>query len=187
MSSKTLHSRSFRRSALALALVSTLGLPAAIQAADVAAPAVSLTWSPNPEADLAGYKLHFGTSSGNYSTVLDVGRTASAPLPPMILGNTYYVALSAYDTEFREGPLSAELAVTASPPGPVAGTGFATGPAGLGSLQWKYPKVAAAPADRFAIQSSEDLATWSAAGETTPADAVGAELMSAFEVVAETA
>jgi len=175
MRSKTLLPRAFRRPALALAFVSTLVLPAASHAADIPAPAVSLSWTPNPEANLAGYKLYFGTSAGSYTTVLDVGRAASTPLPPMILGKTYYLALSAYDTEFREGPLSAELVVTASPPGPVASTGFATGPAGSGSLQWKYPKAAAAPADRFTIQSSEDLVTWTAVGEITPAQAVGSD------------
>lgn len=171
MSLKTLLPRIFHRPALGFAIALTTLTPAVTRATDVAAPAVSLTWTPNSEATLAGYKLHFGTSSGSYPTVVDVGAVPSAPLPPMILGRTYYVALSAYDSEGRDGPLSGELTVTASPPGPVADTGFAMGSAGQGMLQWRYPATSAGTADRFAIESSPDLITWSTAGTLTPTQA----------------
>jgi hypothetical protein len=170
MSLKTLLPRQFGP-VLAFAVALTPFIPVQVGAAEVAAPAVSLTWTPNPEANLAGYKLHFGTSSGSYATVVDLGAVPSAPLPPMILGQTYFIALSAYDTEGRESPLSEELTVTAAPPGPVAGTGFATGSAGLGKLQWRYPSTAAGTTDRFTIESSADLITWSPAGSLTPAEA----------------
>jgi hypothetical protein len=158
-------------SVLASAIALTPFIPAQVGAADVEAPAVSLTWNPNPEANLAGYKLHFGTSSGSYPVVVDLGAVPNAPLPPMILGQTYYVALSAYDTEGRNGPLSEELTVTATPPGPVVGTGFATGSAGQGTLQWRYPSTAAGTTDRFTIESSADLIIWSPTGSLTPAQA----------------
>lgn len=175
MSLKAVLSRYSQAPPLALAITLTSLIPVATQAADAAAPAVSLTWMPNPEANLAGYKLHFGSSSGNYSTVLDVGAVLKAPLPQMILGQTYYVALSAYDTNAREGPLSEELIVTASPPGPVTSPGFAGSSAGQGELQWSYPKVSNSPADHFTIQSSEDLVTWSPAGSITSAEAVNTD------------
>jgi hypothetical protein len=168
---KTRLSRLAHRPALVLALLPILFTPALSPAADVPAPPVSLTWSPNPESDIAGYKMYFGTVSGDYPTVQDVGDVTSAALPPMILGRTYYVALRAYDTGAREGPLSAELVITASPPAPIATTGFAAGPSGQGSLEWKYPKTASSQADRFTIQSSEDLVRWSDAGAITPAEA----------------
>ncbi len=172
MSLKTLQPRNLQQSALALAIALTSFIPVAIHAADVPAPAVSMTWIANPESNIAGYKLHFGSSSRNYGTVLNVGAVRSAPLPAMILGRTYYVALSAYDTANRDSPLSAELVVIASPPAPVADTGFATSSAGQGSLQWRYSKTASIPADRFAIESSTDLKTWLPAGSITPGGAV---------------
>ncbi len=172
MSLKTLLPRHLQQSALALTIALTSFIPLAVHAVDVAAPAVSLTWTPNPESNIAGYKLHFGGSSGSYDTVIDVGAVPSAPLPPMILGRTYYVALSAYDTANRNGPLSTELVVTASPPAPVADTGFATSSAGQGALQWRYSKAASGTADRFVIESSTDLKTWSPAGSLTPGAAV---------------
>lgn len=172
MSLKTLLPRVLHRPALAFAFLATLSLPATTRAADIPAPPVSLAWSPNPEATLAGYKIYFGTVSGNYPTVYDVGAVTQAALPPMILGKTYYVALRAYNRESLEGPLSAELVITASPPGPVASTGFTAAASGAGALQWRYPRSAVVPADRFAIESSEDLVRWSAAGGISTADAV---------------
>lgn len=172
MSLKTLLPRQLQRPAPALAILLTTFIPAAVHAADVAAPAVSLTWIPNREANLAGYKIHFGSSSGNYSTVLDVGAVPSARLPQMILGRTYYVALSAYGTDGQNSPLSAELVVIASPPAPVADTGFATSTAGQGALQWRYSQAASSTADRFAIESSTDLKTWLPAGSITPGAAI---------------
>jgi len=61
MSLKTLLPRQFSP-VLAFAVALTPFIPALVRAAEVAAPAVSLTWTPNPEANLAGYKLHFGSS-----------------------------------------------------------------------------------------------------------------------------
>lgn len=177
MSSKTLLPHSLRRTTLALASISAPCFPLAITAEDIPATAVSLSWTPNPEPNIAGYKLYFGSSSRNYSVVLDVGPVVTAPLPPMISGNTYYVAVSAYDTELRESPLSAELVVTASPPDPVADTGFATVSAGQGALEWRYPAAAAGSVDRFTIQSSEDLKVWSAAGDITPAGAIRSDAL----------
>jgi hypothetical protein len=34
---------------------------------------IMLAWDRNPEADIAGYKVHYGTSSGYYTSEIDVG------------------------------------------------------------------------------------------------------------------
>jgi len=36
---------------------------------------VTLEWDPNTETDLAGYKVFYGISSGEYSTIFDAGLT----------------------------------------------------------------------------------------------------------------
>lgn len=155
-----------RRRGLAcvLAVLSSLVvLPAALHAAD--APPVSLSWNANPESSVAGYKIHFGTQSGVYTSVVDVGKVTQATLPKMQMGSTYYMAVSAYNSAGQESPRSSEFSVTAATPAPAVGTAFTVGgsTAGQGSLKWQYPKSAQGTVDRFAVYSSEDLVNWTEA------------------------
>ena len=164
-----------RRLALVLAFVSSFVLPAVVHAAGEPAPTVSLAWNPNPEPDVAGYKVHFGSQSGVYSTVIDVRGATSATLPQMLMGSTYYLAVSAYNTAGQEGPRSSEFSVTAAvPSSPALGTNFTMGGTagpGQGNLQWKYPKTAAGTADGFKVYASEDLQTWTEAALIDPDNA----------------
>jgi hypothetical protein len=168
-----------RRLALVLAFVSSLVMPAAVHAAGEPAPAVSLAWNPNPEPDVAGYKVHFGTQSGVYSNVMDVRGSTSIALPQMLMGSTYYLAVSAYNTAGQEGPRSSEFSVTAAvPSSPALGTSFTMGGAagsGQGKLQWKYPKTAASTADGFTVYASEDLRTWTETAQVDPDNASGSD------------
>jgi hypothetical protein len=161
-----------RCQALALAFVSALvALPAVVNAAGEPAPSVSLAWNPNPEPDVAGYKVHFGTQSGVYSDVIDVRGATSIALPQMLMGSTYYLAVSAYNAAGQEGPRSSEFSVTAAvPSSPALSTTFAFGGTsqGQGALQWKYPKSAAGSASGFKVYASEDLQTWAETAEVDP-------------------
>lgn len=78
-------------------------------------------WShPNPTA-VGGFRLHYGTSSGSYTTTLDVGR----PTPSggvytydLTVGDTatVYVALSAYGSGYLDSLRSNEKVFAAPPP-----------------------------------------------------------------------
>ena len=164
------------RRALALAFISALVLPAAVYAAGEVAPAVSLAWNANPEPDIAGYKVHFGSQSGVYSNVLDVRGSTSIALPQMLMGSTYYLAVSAYNTAGQEGPRSSEFSVTAAvPSSPALNTSFAMGSGGQGKVQWQYPKTAATAADGFTIYASENLQTWTEAKKMDADDATSSD------------
>ena len=76
---------------------------------------LTATWSANPEIDIAGYKLSYGTASGNYTTTLDVGNVTSYVLT-VPDGQTYYFVVQAYDTSGLLSSRSTEVAYT------VAGT-----------------------------------------------------------------
>jgi hypothetical protein len=69
---------------------------------------VTLSWSPNSESDLAGYRLHYGTSSRNYSAVVNLGKVTNYTVTGLNAG-TYYFALSAYDTSGNESGYSSEV------------------------------------------------------------------------------
>lgn len=54
---------------------------------------VTLEWDPNTEPYLSGYKIHWGSTSGNYSSSVDVGNVTTAVIPNIEAG-TFFVATS---------------------------------------------------------------------------------------------
>lgn len=82
-----------------------------------ASSSVTLNWnSPSTRIDgsvmtteeVAGYKIHYGSSSGNYSTVIDVGNVTSYTVDALTAG-TYYFSVTAYDLNGNESPGSTEI------------------------------------------------------------------------------
>ncbi len=72
---------------------------------------VIVTWNPNNEKDLAGYKIYYGTSSRHYSTVFDVGDNTSYLVPNLTNGVRYFFAVTAYDTANNESEFSDEVSI----------------------------------------------------------------------------
>ncbi|MGH7772383.1 MAG: fibronectin type III domain-containing protein [Candidatus Binatia bacterium] len=69
----------------------------------------SLTWGPNTETDLAGYKVYVGTSSRVYGSPINVGNLTSYALTNLLVGSTYYFAVTAYDGSGNESGFSNEV------------------------------------------------------------------------------
>ncbi len=76
---------------------------------------ITFTWDPNQENDLAGYKLHIGTLSGQYSETIDVKNVTEYSLNVPENVKRFY-ALSAYDTGGNESAKTPELEYTLDPP-----------------------------------------------------------------------
>lgn len=84
-----------------------LGLAVIASAADV-----TLSWLPNTESDLAGYKIYQSTVSGQYGApVMTVGKvtTQTLALPSLTVDTTYYHTITAYDLAGNESVKSAEV------------------------------------------------------------------------------
>ena len=64
-----------------------------------------------PLTDLAGYKVHMGTSSGNYTTVVDIGNVMTYTVSNLAPG-TYYFVVTAYDSSSNESSFSNEASKT---------------------------------------------------------------------------
>jgi hypothetical protein len=76
---------------------------------------ITLEWDPNPEADLAGYKVYYGTSSRNYSACIDVGKNSISTIPLAEAGKVYFIAVTSYDPSGNESQFSEELSFSVGP------------------------------------------------------------------------
>ena len=73
---------------------------------------VTLTWAPNKESDLAGYRIYVGTSSGTYDfpgSPFTIDKIATYIVTNLQQKTTYFFAVSAYDLAGNESPLSNEV------------------------------------------------------------------------------
>lgn len=86
------------------------------------AQAVGLAWDANTEADIAGYRLYYGVSSGTYTMMIDTESTTSATVSDLAVGSTYFFAVTAYNTSGLESPLSNEVSVMVMSPANTAPT-----------------------------------------------------------------
>lgn len=70
-----------------------------------------LSWFVNAEPDLAGYKVYYGNKSRSYTTVIDVGNVNSYELNELDTLSNYYLAVTAYDSNYHESTFSTEVAI----------------------------------------------------------------------------
>ena len=79
---------------------------------------VQLTWDAplqtngTPVPNLAGYKLYYGSQSGQYPTMIPVGMKTTYTVTNLSAGRTYYFAAKAYNSTGTESAFSNEVSVT---------------------------------------------------------------------------
>src|SRR5262245_60849262 len=76
---------------------------------------VTLAWDASPDTNVAGYKIHYGTNSGEYPTTLDVGANTFATISGLTPGEDFYFVVTAYSGSMTESTPTNEL-VFPSPP-----------------------------------------------------------------------
>ena len=76
---------------------------------------LNLAWNPNPETDISAYRLSYGTSSGQYNQVVDVGRNTRATVSNLEQGKTYYFAVTAVNYAGMVSDPSIELIYNGAP------------------------------------------------------------------------
>ena len=75
-----------------------------------ASQSVTLTWNLVPNA--AGYNLYWGTTSGNYISIVSVGNVTNATVTGLITGGTYYFAATTLAKSGLESGYSVEVSLT---------------------------------------------------------------------------
>jgi len=73
-----------------------------------AAQSVTLAWNPSSGSSVVGYRVYYGTSSGTYTTSVDVGNNTTVTLSNLTAGATYYFVVKAYDSGGLESVASNE-------------------------------------------------------------------------------
>lgn len=89
---------------------------------------VTVAWDPNPEPEVAGYKVYYGTTSGSYTASIDAGSATSAVISGLQDGATYFFSAVAYDASNNESGFSSEITYAV----PAAATPSAGGEASSG-------------------------------------------------------
>ncbi len=56
---------------------------------------IGLAWGASPTTGVIGYRILYGTSSGNLDQSVDVGNVTSASIPNLIAGQTYFLSVVA--------------------------------------------------------------------------------------------
>lgn len=93
-----------------------------IEVTQVALGSITLNWTPPTQnedgsslTDLAGYKLHFGTSSGNYTHHIRLDNPGiSSYVIENLVPDTYYIAATAFNQDGIESDYSNEAVKTVS-------------------------------------------------------------------------
>ena len=70
---------------------------------------IYLSWLPNQEAWLGGYKIYYGTEPGEYGLPVTLGREKSYELMEIDAEKTYYIAISSYNIVGDESDKSGEI------------------------------------------------------------------------------
>jgi|GEM_PF-571608 len=72
---------------------------------------LQISWNDNTEPDLAGYRIYYGSVSGAYGHVLDVGGSVCVEIEGIEEDTVYFFAVTAYDQAGNESDYSREISV----------------------------------------------------------------------------
>ena len=96
-----------KRAGLRLALA---GVALLLFAGSLEAQSVTLAWNPNPETDIAGYIICYGTTPVvGCANSVNVGNTTTARVSGLTIGRQDYFRLKAYTADGLESPLSDQV------------------------------------------------------------------------------
>jgi len=73
---------------------------------------IVLAWNSDADPTVAGFRVHYGASSGQYTQTDDVGNATTATISGLSAGETYYFVVTAYNAAGDESAPSNEISST---------------------------------------------------------------------------
>jgi hypothetical protein len=134
-----------------------------------------LAWDPNTEPDLSGYRVYYGTAPRSYGTPINVGNVTTYTLGGLTSGQTYFIAVTAYDSSGYESGFSNEVSGTPSNPTETVSTpNLLVGPtSGLPGTPYSYTTGGSSSSLGHSVQyqfdwkgDGTDLSTWGTATQS---------------------
>ena len=121
---------------------------------------VQLAWDTPQNSTAAGYVLYYGTACKAYSNRVDLGTNTVATVPNLQEGETYYFAVTAYNSAGVESAFSSETSyITPGLLNLVGGTNS-------NAANMEFP---VACGHWYEVQASADFKTWTTIGQTAVA------------------
>ena len=118
---------------------------------------ITLTWVANPDTNVVGYKIYYGTTSQVYTTNIVAGNVTTTTIGGLAAEATYYFAATSYDASGHESGYSIETTGTITNL-PSAATVLTSVPAGV-SGQFSFT-VAGTAGAQYVVQATTDLVNW---------------------------
>jgi hypothetical protein len=119
---------------------------------------VALGWVASPSTDVTGYRVYYGTASGNYTASISLGTVTAATVPGLAAGVTYFFAVTAFNASGLESDLSNQMSFQ---PG-LQGTSIGSAANGEMVLTMK-----GLIGQQYDIEASQDLKTWAIISKVT--------------------
>jgi hypothetical protein len=130
-----------------------------------AAGSATLIWDTCNDSCVAGYNVYYGGASGAYTNKICAGTATNAAIPGLILGCTYYFAVTSYTALGLESPFSSEVALTV---GSTSILSVTTVKSNSVLTSVTVSATGGVPSS-WALQSSRDLKTWTTIAQGTNA------------------
>jgi len=86
-----------------------IGLVFILTSFNVFAENLKLGWTASTSANVTGYIIGYGKTTKNYPSTVDVLNVTTSTLTGLTAGDTYYIAVKAYDNNGNESPYSTEI------------------------------------------------------------------------------
>ena len=117
-----------------------------------------LAWDRSPNNSVAGYRVHYGTASRNYTNSVVAGNVMNATVAGLSEGINYYFAVTAYDTSGAQSDFSNEVRIVPGQPRVRLA---------LSPVKQAVLTISGLIGRTYEILASTNLTTWAVIGSTT--------------------